>query len=93
MDMQALTELKYESLYDEAREMALTLRAIDRELRDAATCEGDYPGGYPPKELLPNLCRIMYAHQQYWKSDRYTFVPDPCEVNKTESEKQGDGRK
>ena len=88
-----ISELEYESLYDEAREMALTLRAIDRELRDAATCEGDYDGGYPPDRLLPNLCKIMYAHQQYWESDRYTLVPDPYEVNKTESEKQGETEK
>ena len=88
-----ISELQYESLYDEAREMALTLRAIDRELRDAATCEGLYEGGYPPERLLPNLCKIMYAHQRYWESDRYTLVPDPDEVNKTESEKQGETEK
>lgn len=65
------SDLEYESLYDEALEMSRTLRAIDRELRDAATCEGDYDGGYPPSQLLPNLCKIMYAHHPYWSSDRY----------------------
>lgn len=88
-----ISELEYESLYDEAREMALTLRAIDRELRDAATCEGDYDGGYPPGRLLPNLCKIMYAYHPYWESDRYTLVRDPYEVNKAESEKQGETEK
>ena len=88
--MEVLTDLEYESLYDEALEMSRTLKAIDQELRDAATCEGDYDGGYPPSRLLPNLCKIMYAHQQYWESDKYTLVPDPDEVNKAESEKQGE---
>lgn len=70
--MEQITELEYESLYDEAREMALQLEAIDRELRDAATCWGDHTGGYPPDRLLSNLCRIMYSYQQYWQSPKYT---------------------
>jgi uncharacterized protein YqeY len=45
--------------------MAWTLRKIDEELRIAAQCEGDYPGGYPPTQILPNLCKIMYAAENY----------------------------
>lgn len=61
--------LHYESLRDKALAMAYTLRKIDRELRDAAQCEGDYPGGYPPEKLLPNLCKIMYASEGYHEED------------------------
>ena len=61
--------LNYESLRDKALDMAWTLRKIDRELRNAAQCEGDYPGGYPSEELLPNLCKIMYASGGYHNSD------------------------
>lgn len=61
--------LNYESLRDKALDMAWTLRKIDRELHNAAQCEGDYPGGYPSKELLPNLCKIMYASQGYHNED------------------------
>ena len=57
--------LHFESLRDKALDMALTLRKIDRELSDAAQCEGDYPGGYPAKKLLPELCKIMYASHRY----------------------------
>ena len=61
--------LNYESLRDKALDMAWTLRRIDRELHHAAQCEGDYPGGYPSKDLLPNLCKIMYASQGYHNLD------------------------
>lgn len=57
--------LRYESLRDKALDMAWTLRKIDEELEMAAQCEGDYPGGYSPEKLLPNLCKIMYASQKY----------------------------
>lgn len=62
---QKVDSLHYESLRDKALDMAYTLRKIDRELSDAAQCEGDYPGGYPSEKLLPQLCKIMYASQQY----------------------------
>ena len=61
--------LKYESLRDKALDMAWTLRKIDRELHNAAQCEGDYPGGYPSENLLPNLCKIMYASMGYHNAD------------------------
>ena len=62
---QKVDSLHYESLRDKALDMAYTLRKIDRELSDAAQCEGDYPGGYPSEKLLPQLCKFMYASQQY----------------------------
>lgn len=61
--------LHYESIRDKALAMAYTLRKIDRELREAAQCEGDYPGGYKPEDLLPNLCKIMYASEGYHEED------------------------
>lgn len=61
--------LHYESMRDKALAMAYTLRKIDRELRHAAQCEGDYPGGYRPEDLLPNLCKIMYASEGYHEED------------------------
>lgn len=61
--------LRYESMRDKALAMAYTLRKIDRELREAAQCEGDYPGGYKPEDLLPNLCKIMYASEGYHEED------------------------
>lgn len=63
--MAGVDALRYESLRDKALDMAWTLRKIDAELERAAQCEGDYPGGYPPEKLLPNLCKIMYASQGY----------------------------
>lgn len=65
------TALVYESLFDEARNMAMTLQDIDSELRAAAQCEGDYPGGYPSENLLPQLCKIMYADPGYWQAEKY----------------------
>lgn len=65
------TDLAYESLFDEARNMAMTLQDIDSELRTAAQCEGDYPGGYPSDKLLPQLCKIMYADPGYWQAEKY----------------------
>ena len=62
---QKVDSLHYESLRDKALDMAYTLRKIDQELSNAAQCEGDYPGGYPSEKLLPQLCKIMYASQQY----------------------------
>ena len=62
---QKVNSLHYESLRDKALDMAYTLRKIDQELSNAAQCEGDYPGGYPSEKLLPQLCKIMYASQQY----------------------------
>ena len=61
----------YQSLFDDARNMADTLKKIDRELANAAQCEGDYPGGYQVDRLLPNLCKIMYACLVDYKNERY----------------------
>lgn len=61
--------LHYESMRDKALAMAYTLRRIDQELRHAAQCEGDYPGGYKSEDLLPNLCKIMYASEGYHEED------------------------
>lgn len=68
-----ISKLQYESLRDKALDMAWTLRKIDRELQDAAQCEGDYPGGYPSEKLLPNLCKIMYASQGYHDWDEFKY--------------------
>ena len=64
----------YQHLFDEAMSMAHTLQKIDQELHDAAACEGDYPGSYSSSRLLPNLCKIMYADEGYWKQDKYNTV-------------------
>ena len=61
----------YQGLFDDARNMADTLRKIDEELTYAAQCEGDYPGGYPPGKLLPQLCKIMYACTGNFKDKKY----------------------
>lgn len=66
-----VSNLCYQSLFDEALNMAYTLQDIDAELRLAAQCEGDYPGGYPPEKLLPQLCKIMYADPGYWQHEKY----------------------
>ena len=63
--------LKFESLFDEARSMAYTLKKINDELHLAAACEGDYDGGYPIENLLPNLCKIMFADEGYWRNEKY----------------------
>ena len=56
-----VSTLHYESMRDNACEMARVLRAIDSELRDAAMTDLREDCGYPPKMLLANLCRIMYS--------------------------------
>jgi len=61
----------YQSIYDEAYNMARTLQDIDQELTMAAQCEGDHPGGYPSERLLPNMCKIMYRDFGYYKADKY----------------------
>lgn len=61
----------YQSLFDDARNMADTLRKIDAELTTAAQCKGDYPGGYPAEKLLPNLCEIMYSCTGNYNDERY----------------------
>lgn len=55
------TALEYESMRDDAMEMARVLREIDKELRDAAMTDLREDCGYPPKMLLANLCKIMYS--------------------------------
>lgn len=67
----AVSNLAYQSLFDEALSMAHTLKMIDAELRMAAQCEGDYDGGYPAEKLLPALCKIMYADFGYWQNKKY----------------------
>ena len=61
----------YQTVFDDARNMATTLRKIDKELAFAARCEGDYDGEYSAEELLPNLCKIMYANLGNYKSEEY----------------------
>ena len=63
------SDLEYESMRDKALAMAYTLRKIDKELHLAAQSEGDYPGGYKSEDLLPNLCKIMYASEGYHRMD------------------------
>ena len=71
-DIDYAHDLAYESLFDEANSMAYTLRKIETELHMAAACEGDYPGGYPSEQLLPMLCKIMFAAEGYHNLDKYT---------------------
>ena len=75
-----VSNIEYQSIFDEALSMARTLQDIDNELRLAAQCEGDYPGGYPSNELLPKLCKIMYADFGYWKSEKYHRCVRPINV-------------
>ena len=56
-----VSTLHYESMRDNALEMARVLRAIDSELRVAAMTDLREDCGYPPKMLLANLCKIMYS--------------------------------
>lgn len=57
----AYTALEYESLRDNALEMARVLREIDHELKTAAMTNMREECGYPPQMLLANLCKIMYS--------------------------------
>lgn len=56
-----VSTLHYESMRDNALEMARVLRAIDSELRVAAMTDLREDCGYPPNMLLANLCKIMYS--------------------------------
>lgn len=69
--MEVVPNICYQSLFDDARNMARTLRKIDEELAMAARCEGDYQGGYPSSQVLPNLCKIMYACLGNYNNERY----------------------
>ena len=53
--------LEYESLRDNALEMARVLREIDFELKTAAMTDMREECGYSPQMLLANLCKIMYS--------------------------------
>ena len=79
--------LAYESIFDDALDMARTLKQIDAELNMAAMCEGDYPGGYPSEDLLPALCKLMYASQRSWMHPKYQR-PSIVERSQKESEKR-----
>ena len=61
-------DIVFESVFDDARNMATTLRRIDQELSDAARAEG---AGYPAEQLLPRLCKIMYACSGNYNNERY----------------------
>ena len=71
IEQEMVPNICYQSLFDDARNMADTLRKIDAELAIAAQCKGDYPGGYPPERLLPNLCEIMYSCIGSYNNERY----------------------
>jgi len=87
-DEETIHPLIYESLRDKALDMAWTLRKIDRELSDAAQFEGDHPGGYPSENLLPALCKIMYASQQYHTLEELkTYAEKTRDAKKTDVER------
>ena len=69
-----VSALAYESVYNDALDMATTLQRIDKELNDAAMCEGNYPGSYPNERLLPELCKIMYGSQRSWMLPKYNIT-------------------
>lgn len=68
---ESVSTIAYQSVCAAAQNMADTLRKIDRELSDAAQCDGDYPGGYPAKKLLPELCKIMYSCLEDYQDKTY----------------------
>lgn len=67
------TELKHNSIFDEACSMANTLNEIDEELIHAAQFKGDYDGSSPVERLLPNLCKLMYKSMGYHKHEKYNM--------------------
>lgn len=71
VNQEMIPNICYQSLFDDARNMADTLRKIDAELAMAAQCKGDCPGGYPLERLLPNLCEIMYSCIGGYNNERY----------------------
>ena len=58
-------DLEYESLFDDARNMAFTLRKIDQELRIAAQCEGNHPGGISVKCIASSIMQDNVL--KHWK--------------------------
>lgn len=92
-----VSQLCYEGLRDEALEMARVLREIDDELIEAAQFEGDHVGGYPAKDLLPKLCKIMYSCYVNFRHDKFFAVPPALEKKLKEAKdiklKQKKGKK
>jgi len=68
----AYTELEYESLRDEAWNMAHTLQDIEKEVKDCAFCDGKEECGYSAKQLLKELCYIFARDVGYHRMDKYS---------------------
>lgn len=73
--MECVPNLRYQSLYDEALAMAVTLQKIEMELKNCARCKGDGSNGsYSTDDLLKNLCEIMYASEGYHENEKYKKI-------------------
>ena len=71
--MPVYTELEYESLRDEALDMARDLQAIEKEVHDCALCDGREDCGYSAKMLLEKLSYILFKSLGYHRQDKYNL--------------------
>ena len=59
-NIECITALEYESLFDEALNMARDLKEIEKEVHDCALCDGREECGYSSKMLLEKLSYILF---------------------------------
>ena len=67
----AVSALEYESLFDEALNMARDLKEIEKEVHDCALCDGREECGYSSKMLLEKLSYILFKSFGYHRQDKY----------------------
>lgn len=71
--LDVVPNLNYQSIYDEALEMASTLNEIEKETHDCAMCGGREDCGYSTDTYLSKICRILYSSIGYHYSDKYNM--------------------
>ena len=66
-----ISHIEYESLFDEAMDMARDLQDIEHEVKLCAYCDGREDCGYSAKALLEKLSYILFKSIGYHKSEKY----------------------
>lgn len=72
-NLDLVPNLNYQSIYDEALEMASTLNEIEKETHDCAMCGGRKDCCYSLDTYLNKICRILYSSIGYHRSDKYNM--------------------
>lgn len=72
MEKEYVSELAYNSIFDEAWAMARILQKIEEATHQCAMCKGDGRGGsISTDDYLREICEILYSAEGYHKMDKY----------------------